>query len=92
MTGKMIAFAGFDPITINPLPPPQVNAGNGPIGPINPAWYWVPGGPPYVPMLVDDPNLGRIALPADFVWSVPFCAIDDTATPPQTTSRFCGNK
>jgi hypothetical protein len=29
---------------------------------------------------------------ADFVWSVPFCAIDDTAQPPETKSRFCSSK
>ena len=93
VTGKMIAFAGFDPISIN-IPAAQIfnNAGNAPVGPVNPAWYWQPDGPPYTPILANDPNLTRIALPADFVWSIPFCAIDDTANPKETTSRFCGGK
>jgi pimeloyl-ACP methyl ester carboxylesterase len=37
-------------------------------------------------------DITRFALAADFVWSVPFCAIDDTAGPPETTSRFCTGK
>jgi hypothetical protein len=37
-------------------------------------------------------DIQPIALAADFVWSIPFCAIDDTANPPETTSRFCANK
>jgi hypothetical protein len=89
-TGKMTSFAGFDPISIN-LPLTQ-NAGNGPVGPINPSWYWIAGGPPSFPILAGEGDILRIALPADFVWSVPFCAIDDTANPPQTTSKFCGGK
>ena len=89
-TGKMTAFAGFDPISIN-LPLTQ-NTGKAPVGPINASWYWVAGGPPSYPMLADESDLRRIALPSDFVWSIPFCAIDDTANPPQTSSRFCGRK
>jgi hypothetical protein len=89
-TGHATSFAGFDPISIN-LPLTQ-NAANGPIGPINSNWYWVAGGPPSYPSLVGETDIQRIALAADFVWSIPFCAIDDTATPPQTTSTFCANK
>jgi hypothetical protein len=89
-TGQMTSFAGFDPISINQ--PLVQNTGNGPVGPINPSWYWIAGGPPSLPMLVGEGDISRIALAADFVWSVPFCAIDDTANPPQTTSRFCGRK
>ena len=90
MTGNMIAFAGFDPISIN-LPLTE-NTGNAPVGPVNPNWFWVAGGPPSFPMLANETDLARIAMPADFVWSIPFCAIDDTAKPPQTTSRFCASK
>ncbi|MGA8499881.1 MAG: hypothetical protein WB764_30680 [Xanthobacteraceae bacterium] len=89
-TGKATSFAGFDPISIN-LPPPQ-NTGNGPVGPINPNWYWIAGGPPSYPVLAGESDIQPIALAADFVWSIPFCAIDDTANPPETKSKFCGNK
>jgi len=89
-TGKMTSFAGFDPISINlPL---QANAGNAPVGPINPNWYWIPGGPPSYPPLVGEGDIQPIALAADFVWSIPFCAIDDTANPPETASKFCAHK
>jgi hypothetical protein len=89
-TGKMTSFAGFDPISINlPL---QANSGNAPVGPINPSWYWIPGGPPSFPPLVGEADIQPIALAADFVWSIPFCAIDDTATPPETASTFCAKK
>jgi hypothetical protein len=29
------------------------------------------------------PGLTRTGTSADFVWSIPFCAIDDTVTPPK---------
>jgi hypothetical protein len=32
------------------------------------------------------PGLTRIASSADFVWSIPFCAIDDTVNPPTETT------
>jgi hypothetical protein len=89
-TGKMTSFAGFGPISIN-LPLTQ-NAGNAPVGPIDPNWFWVAGGPPSYPILANESDIQRIATAADFVWSIPFCAIDDTANPPQTSSRFCANK
>ena len=89
-TGKMTTFAGFGPISIN-LPLTQ-NAGNAPVGPIDPNWFWVPGGPPSFPVLANEADISRIAMAVDFVWSIAFCAIDDTANPPQTTSRFCANK
>jgi hypothetical protein len=90
VTGKMTTFAGFDPVSAS-LPLFQ-NSGNGPVGPINSSWYWVPGGPPSFPALAGEGDITRIALAADFVWSIPFCAIDDTANPPQTTSQFCARK
>jgi len=88
-TGKMTSFAGFDPISRNS---PIEDTGNAPVGPINPSWFLVARGPPSLPMLEGETDLSRIALAADFVWSIPFCAIDDAATPPQTTSQHCGGK
>lgn len=85
--GKMLAFAGFDPVT-----------NNAPFGPINPLWYWTVTPPdgntaaPNIPFYQGMLGLQRAALPADFVWSIPFCAIDDTANPPQTTSTRCASK
>jgi hypothetical protein len=84
-TGKPNSGAGFDNTT-----------GNASFGPINPAWYWTLVAPdgnlaaPSVPLYQNIPVLQRVALPADFIWSIPFCAIDDTATPPQTKSRCAG--
>ena len=37
-------------------------------------------------------NRTRFGFPADFDWSVPFCAIDDTAQPRETKSRHCSSK
>lgn len=54
--------------------------GLAPLGPIDPSWYWsFSTKPPFVGM----PGLVRVATPADFVWSIPFCAYDDTASPPR---------
>jgi hypothetical protein len=90
-TGHMTSFAGFDPISL--YLPLTDNTGNAPVGAINPSWYWFhKNGPSVHPSLVDDQDLIRIAFPADFVWSIPFCAIDDTAKPPESKSRFCANK
>lgn len=80
-TGHATTIGGFDPVS-----------GNAPIGPVDPTWYSAVNGPPYFPMFENMPNLSQVAQQADFVWSIPFCAIDDTANPPQTTSRFCGGK
>jgi hypothetical protein len=90
-SGHATSFAGFDPFSpTQPVGP--TNIGNAPIGAFNANWFWVPAGPPYAPRMADEQGLARSALPADFVWSIPLCAIDDTAKPPQTVSRFCGNK
>jgi hypothetical protein len=86
-SGQATSFAGFD-ATSNGS---QIG-GRAPIGPPNAAWYFVAGLPPSGPMLAHETAIARYALAADFVWSIPFCAIDDTATPPQTTSTFCGGK
>ena len=47
-TGHATSFAGFDPISNN-IPLGPQNTGNGTVGPINSAWYWVAGGPPSFP-------------------------------------------
>jgi hypothetical protein len=92
VTGKATAFAGFDVITPNlPVAPPN-NLANAPVGPINSNWYWIAGGPPSYPALAGETDITRIALAVDFVWSVPFCAIDDTVNPPEATSRHCAHK
>jgi hypothetical protein len=92
-TGRMTSFAGFDPVSNN-IPIGPNNGSNAPIGSLNSTWFWAPSasGPPYLPSLLDEQNITRIAQSADFVWSIPFCAIDDTASPPETTSKYCANK
>jgi hypothetical protein len=78
--------AAFDadgrPTTSGGFDPTSIGAppgsGNAPVGPINSSWR------------EGDPM--RFVLPADFVWSVPFCAIDDTTEPPETKSRLCSSK
>ncbi|MGY3443498.1 MULTISPECIES: hypothetical protein [unclassified Bradyrhizobium] len=52
-----------------------------PLGPLLPEWYWKFSGQP--PIFEGKPGLTRIATAADFVWSIPFCAYDDTQTPAQ---------
>ncbi len=66
--GKATSNAGFD-------------AGGAPLGPIQPSWYWSFSSSP--PIFVGMPGLTRTATSADFVWSIPFCAFDDTVTPPK---------
>lgn len=65
--GQATSNAGFD-----------VNGA--PLGPIDPSWYWTFSSKP--PIFVGMPGLKRVATSADFVWSIPFCAVDDTVTPP----------
>jgi hypothetical protein len=86
--GHATTFAGFDPTSVNE----PFGIGNAPVGPINSGWFWAPGGPPSFPTLVNGSDLTRFGFPADFVWSIPFCAINDTAQPPETKSRFCAGK
>jgi len=62
----------------------------GPLGPMLPSWYWTFTGQP--PIFEGMPGLARIANSADFVWSIPLCAIDDTQNPPQTTTMGCAGK
>ena len=72
--GKETSNAGFD-------------NGGAPIGPINPSWFWNFSNTP--PIFVGMPGLTRVATSSDFVWSIPFCAFDDTVNPP-TKSRCTG--
>ncbi|OCX27984.1 MULTISPECIES: hypothetical protein [Bradyrhizobium] len=59
-----------------------------PLGPLLPEWYWKFSSQP--PIFEGKPGLTRIATAADFVWSIPFCAYDDTQNPVQPTP--CGGK
>jgi len=84
--GHATTFAGFDPIsTGEPL-----TIGKAPIGAINSDR--LSGGPPSLPTLANESDLMRFGFPADFVWSIPFCSIDDTARPPESKSRRCSMK
>jgi hypothetical protein len=73
--GKSTTFFGF--------------IGNtGQVGPINPLYYWSQqGGRAYYGY---QPALERTAIAADFVWSIPFCAYDDTVQPAKKS--FCASK
>ncbi|GJI93615.1 hypothetical protein RugamoR57_03330 [Duganella caerulea] len=53
------------------------------IGPVDASWFAAStsGNPPYAPIAVDQADLTQFATQADFVWSIPFCAVDDTANP-----------
>jgi hypothetical protein len=73
--GHRTSNAGFD-------------ANGAPLGPIDPAWYWSFNSRP--PIFQGMPGLRRIATSADFVWSIPFCAVDDTVTPPKLADNCVG--
>jgi hypothetical protein len=77
-TGKATTFAGFND-----------DDGNAPLGPIQPSWYYTFTSQP--PIFQGMPGLKQIATSADFVWSIPFCAVDDTQDPP-VLSKFCKGK
>jgi hypothetical protein len=72
--GQPTSNAGFD-------------GGLAPLGPLNPAWYWSFSASP--PIYEGMPGLTRTGTSADFVWSIPFCAMDDTVIPPKQ-SRCVG--
>ena len=74
--GQATSGAGFD---LN---------GAAPLGPIQPSWYWSYTASP--PIFEGMPGLQQIATSADFVWSIPFCAIDDTQNPPAASN--CASK
>lgn len=72
--GTATSSAGFD------------NTTGAPLGPIHGEWFWTTGiGGPWAPSAL--PITAPVqqvpaALSADFVWSVAFCAIDDSKSPP----------
>jgi hypothetical protein len=69
--GKATSGGGFLSFTANgPI---------GPLGPLLPAWYWSFTSQP--PIFEGKPGLTQTGTSADFVWSIPLCAIDDTQTP-----------
>lgn len=79
--------AGF---TAQGLPAnPNVNAD---IGAIPATYYWsgagMPGSnyPPALPPYLYETGVTPLAVAADFVWSIPFCAYDDTGPTPQPSS------
>jgi hypothetical protein len=51
-----------------------------PLGPIQPNWFWSFASQP--PIFQGMSGLSQIATSADFIWSIPFCAIDDSQNPP----------
>lgn len=86
--GHATTFAGLDPTSIG-APPGSVNA---PVGPINSSSTWIRADSPSFLSSLSKGDLARFGFPVDFVWSIPFCAVDDTARPPETNSRFCSSK
>ena len=79
-TGQATSQAGF--LSFGP------NGPVGPIGPLLPEWFWKFTSQP--PIFEGKPGLTRTGTSADFVWSIPFCAIDDTQNPIPPTN--CGGK
>jgi len=76
--GSATTVAGFDNVT------------GAPLGPIHGEWYWTTTiGGPWAPAAM--PSVGAQIVPgavsSDFVWSISFCAIDDTRPPPIKPSR-----
>jgi hypothetical protein len=52
-----------------------------PLGSIDPTWFWTFSNKP--PIFVGMPGLTRTGTSVDFVWSIAFCALDDTVNPPK---------
>lgn len=70
--GTATTVAGFDNVT------------GAPLGPIHGEWYWTTNiGGPWAPAAMPPVGVQIVpgAMSADFVWSIPFCAIDDTKSP-----------
>ena len=78
-SGQPTSAAGF--LSFGP------NGPIGPLGPLLPQWYWKFTIQP--PIFQGEGGLTRIATSADFVWSIPFCAFDDTQNPVKA-SRCAG--
>ena len=79
-SGQPTSAAGF--LSFGP------NGPIGPLGPLLPQWYWKFTIQP--PIFQGEGGLTRIATSADFVWSIPFCALDDTQNPPQPNQNCVG--
>jgi hypothetical protein len=80
--GKPTSHAGFD-------------QNGAPLGPVNPGWYFrftdqLPAMPPPPPWFVGMSGLKQLATSSDFVWSIPFCAVDDTVNPPKLITACQG--
>jgi len=75
-TGQATSQAGF------------LSGGVGPLGPLQPEWYWKFTSQP--PIFEGKTGLTQIGTSADFVWSIPFCALDDTQNPPQVNQNCSG--
>jgi hypothetical protein len=77
--------AGFDNTGHdNPRGAAGFDANGAPLGPVSPSIYWkYTGNPPqpFYAFYVGAPGLTQILTSADFVWSIPFCAADDTVSP-----------
>jgi hypothetical protein len=86
--GRATTSGGFEPSSADA----PLGSGDAPVGPINSGRFRAPGGPPLLPAPLNESDLMRFGFPADFVWSIPFCAIDDAAQPPETKSRSCSMK
>jgi hypothetical protein len=76
--GQATSQAGF--LSFGP------NGPVGPLGPLLPNWYWSNIGQP--PVFEGKAGLTRTGTSADFVWSIPFCAYDDTTNPVQQSNCF----
>ena len=75
--GQVTSGAGFDPVS-----------GKAPLGAMSPTWYWKTSAKP--PIYQGMAGLVRIATEADFVWSIPFCAYDDSNPSAPKTSSCAG--
>jgi hypothetical protein len=68
----------------NPAGAAGFDSHGAPLGPTSPAVYWKYTGKPPQPFysnVVGAPGLTRIMTSVDFVWSIAFCAANDTVTP-----------
>jgi len=64
--------------------------GNAFVGPTDPSFYYSVGSAQ--PFYQGQPGLVTNAVPADFVWSIPFCAYDDVTNPGQPPTLSCVTK
>jgi hypothetical protein len=71
-SGQPNSTAGFIDLNVNPP--------IAPLGPLQPTWYNTFTGQP--PVFQGMQGVTPVATSADFVWSIPFCAIDDSQNPP----------